>query len=373
MPTWPTLTTCCDLARNDCWYCAARPGSTSVPALVRVRVVAHRASQGQGLDGVEGVLLGHVQPPGFGVEPGQRHGHEGDREYCRRGECGVHQPPESRGEVELERHQGRGKQYPQDDCPCGPGLRGRLASLVGGVQFGRADRAEGSDRRQDAGLHEASSLLVVGDRGGGRATRRAVRLLAREQGVGGQRLVLADPVEDQGEFVLRARVVGLGRRRLLKIGVGGGAVARVGRQVLRPAGRKGSVAADQQDVRHLRVHVVEGEVQAGRRPGFRRVPLPDGLKLSAQLGEQDGGQPGQAAGEHHGGRRSRPDPDRSGPSPVPVSRGRCEEEFTAITPAHCEPSHNDLTKAFAGRRFGPNRFELLGRQAPDRLSVLGAR
>ena len=66
-----------------------------VPALVRVGVVAHRARLGEGEDGVEGVLLGHLQVTRLGREPSRRRDHEGDRDQRRGGERGVHQPPEA--------------------------------------------------------------------------------------------------------------------------------------------------------------------------------------------------------------------------------------------------------------------------------------
>ena len=185
--------------------------------------------------------------------------------------------------------------------------RRRCAVGVAGVQPGRADGGERGDRGQDGGPHEVGRLLVVGERGGGGPANGAARLLVGEQRVGRQGLVLADPVENRPELALRRGVAALGGQRLRQVRVGGRAVAAVDRQVLRPVGGEGGIAPDQQDVRDLRVHVVEGEVQAGRRVDRRRVAVSDRLKLAAERAGRDGDHSGKAAGERHCCHRAVPD------------------------------------------------------------------
>ena len=352
-----------------------------VPALVRVGAVAHRPRLGQRDDRVERVLLGHREVIRRPAQPGRRHGGEDDGDQRRRGERGIEHPPVAPGGGHLERHEDEHKQRARAGDRDGTADRRVTPRLVGGGQVARTDACQRPDRGQDAGPHQVGGLLVVGKRGGGGpagGTRRlAAGGLVGEQCVSGERLVLPDPAENRLEVAQRRGVAGLGDGRLLQVGVRGGAVALVDRQVLRPVGRQGGAAADQQDVSDLRVHVVQREVQPGRRAGLRGVPLPHSPERAADLARHGGHHRGQAAAEQHHGRRPGPDPHGRGQAPAPGAYGR-EDDMISVTwtvispPAHSEPSHEDLTGSGRGEGGSvPVAMKLLASRPPARLALLG--
>jgi hypothetical protein len=140
-------------------------------------------------------------------------------------------------------------------------------------------------RRQDAALQQVGRLPVQHERRGRRPAGPRRALPVEVHGLGRQRLIAAEPVQDRTQRRHRSGH----RGGALQILVRSHAVLLVDAHRLLPVDPETALPADQQHVGDLRVHVVQREIQIGGGENLRLGLMPDQLQAAGDAPEDRGG------------------------------------------------------------------------------------
>ena len=316
MPTLPTSASCWDWVRKSSWYCSGEAGVDQEPALVGVGVVAHRAGLAQRLDRVERLHLGHVQVAWPARQAGPAGDDQPEREQRGGRERRVDQPP-----VPVARNtcvpseRARRVPAPSSQTSTGPLVRGGLGLVVAAVQGARIGRGQRRGGRQHGRAHQVGGLLEVAQRGRGRAACRVVAALVYQDRIRGQCLVTAERVEHGTHRPLGGRVCRRGDSYLLQVLLGVPLVASVEGQILLLVRGQRRVAAGEQDIADLGVHVADRIVQRVALFDERRVMASDGGKPRVDRGGHHPGQQPEPACKQHHECHAHAEPPRGGPQP----------------------------------------------------------
>jgi hypothetical protein len=140
-----------------------------------------------------------------------------------------------------------------------------------------------------------------------------VAALVHHDRVRGQCLVTAERVEYGTHRALGGRICRRGDSHLLQVLLGVLLVAGVKSQILLLVRGQRRVAAGEQHVANLRVHVADCVVQRVALFDERRVMAADGREPRVERGEHHSGQQPEPTGEQHHERHARAEPPRGGP------------------------------------------------------------